>query len=69
MIRIRRPLILACSALLALAFSSPASAGPSGPGEGDAAVDFEGKEFVNSGPVSLKSLRGRVVLLELFSTG
>jgi hypothetical protein len=39
-----------------------------GLGVGDRAVDFVGKEFINTEPVSLKELRGRLVLLELFST-
>ena len=34
---------------------------------GDPAPDIEGKEFFNTEPLSLKDLRGRVVLLELFS--
>jgi hypothetical protein len=38
-------------------------------GEGDVAPDFEGRDFLNSSPVSLKSLRGRLVFIELFSTG
>ena len=63
--RIHRPLLWAAAvALLAV----PAFAGPTSLGPGDAAVDFEGKEFVNTEPVSLRGLRGRIVLLELFST-
>lgn len=34
---------------------------------GDRAPDFEGRDYYNTDPVSLKDLRGRVVLLELFS--
>ncbi len=37
--------------------------------EGDAAPDFEGRDFINSEPFSLKNLGGRIVLFELFSTG
>lgn len=61
---------LLASALGLCLLAAPASAG-SGIElkEGDAAAAFEGKDFINTDPVSLKSLRGRVVLLELFSTG
>ena len=38
-------------------------------GEGDPAVDFVGKEFINGEETSLRDLRGRLVLIELFSTG
>ena len=38
-------------------------------GVGDKAPDFEGKDFFNCEEASLRALRGRVVLLELFSTG
>ena len=33
------------------------------------APDFEGKAWINTDPTSLKDLRGRLVFLELFSTG
>jgi hypothetical protein len=36
--------------------------------EGEKAVAFEGKEFVNSAKCDLKSLRGRVILYEIFRT-
>lgn len=36
--------------------------------EGDKAAQFEGKEFINSGKCDLKSLRGRVILYEIFRT-
>jgi hypothetical protein len=64
----RRPLVSlgACALALAL-FSAPASAGPE-LGTGDAAVPFEGKDFVNTDPLTFKDMRGRVILLELFST-
>ena len=35
---------------------------------GDAAPEFEGKEFVNTEPCSFKSLRGHAVLVEIFRT-
>jgi len=67
MIRTRNFLFLLAGGALALALAAPLSADV-GLGAGDAAIDFEGKDFVNTDPVSLKSLRGRIVLLELFST-
>lgn len=36
--------------------------------EGDTPPEFEGKEFVNTEPCSFKSLRGHVVLVEIFRT-
>jgi hypothetical protein len=70
MTRTRRLVFLGASAALALLLSVPATAGPSALGAGDLAADFECKEAVNApGPLTLKDLRGRVVLLELFSTG
>lgn len=38
-------------------------------GPGDFAPDFEGREFFNTDPTTLKDQRGRLVFLELFSTG
>jgi len=35
---------------------------------GDAPPDFTGKEFINTEPCSFKSLRGHVVLVEIFRT-
>lgn len=35
---------------------------------GEKAPDFEGKEFINGEPCSLRSLRGQVVFLEIFRT-
>jgi hypothetical protein len=37
-------------------------------GEGERPADFEGKEFINSAKCDLKSLRGRVILYEVFRT-
>ena len=37
-------------------------------GEGDRAPNFEGKEFINSSKCDLKSLRGRIILYEVFRT-
>jgi hypothetical protein len=36
--------------------------------EGEAPPDFTGKEFVNTAPCTFKSLRGHVVLVEIFRT-
>ncbi len=36
---------------------------------GDVAPEFEGKDFFNCDSLSLKELRGRLILFELFSTG
>ena len=36
---------------------------------GDVAPEFEGGDFINCESVSLKELRGRLILFELFSTG
>ncbi len=70
MTRTRRLVFLGASAALALMLSVSATADPSALGAGDMAADFECKEAVNAeGPLTLKDLRGRVVLLELFSTG
>ena len=61
--------MLAAAALAAgLAVGSvPAFAAPVA--VGDTAPDFEGKEFIGiNGPVSLKSLSGKVVFVEIFRT-
>lgn len=67
-IRQSRFLPLLAGLALTLAFAAPAAAGPALV-EGDAAVDFEGKEFINTESISLRALRGKIVLMELFSTG
>jgi hypothetical protein len=36
--------------------------------EGDKAAEFAGKEFINSSKCDLKSLRGHVILYEIFRT-
>lgn len=36
---------------------------------GQVAPDFEGKSWINTEPTSLRDLRGKLVFLELFSTG
>ena len=35
---------------------------------GDTPPEFTGKEFVNTAPCSFKSLRGHVILVEIFRT-
>ena len=35
---------------------------------GDRVPNFEGKEFINSAKCDLKSLRGRIILYEVFRT-
>lgn len=73
MTRTRRPLLFVATALAALGLFATAHAADLPAGAlvaGDMAAEFECKEAVNAeGPVTLKSLRGRVILLELFSTG
>ncbi len=59
---------LAGGILLALAFFVAAPAAQAVE-VGDLAPDFEAKEFYNCADLSLRGLRGRVVLYELFSTG
>lgn len=69
MMRFRRPFSLLAGGLLALALCAVPAFSETSAVPGDTAFEFEGKEFVNSGPLSLKSLRGRIVFIELFSTG
>lgn len=60
----RRALLgLLLSTTLLLAASGAARAAE----VGDVAPDFEGRDFFNTDPITLKDLRGHVVLLELFS--
>ncbi len=59
-------LVLLTSVALPSLLASTASAEIS---VGDRAPDFEGKDFFNCEEASLRALRGRVVLFELFSTG
>jgi len=59
------------SALLGLVLSTGLLLLASGPARaaevGDVAPDFEGRDYFNTEPITLKELRGHVVLLELFS--
>jgi hypothetical protein len=61
----RKLFLLAAFAATLATTSAPAKAEL---GEGDAAPEFTGKEFVNTEPCSFKSLRGHVVLVEIFRT-
>ncbi len=66
--RIRRPgrlPALGLVALLALATTPSARAGLE---LGAEAVEVEAKEFVNTEPVKLSDLSGRLILLELWKT-
>lgn len=47
----------------ALAWAAPVLAGV-----GDKAPDFDGTEYVNTPEVSMKDLRGQVILYEIFRT-
>ena len=66
--RIRRLRTYAAAAAIATAFwlAAPSALAVD---VGDLAPDFEGKAFINCEELSLKDLRGRLVLFELFSTG
>lgn len=59
--------LLGAYALLLALSTTSAVAGPE-LGAGDVAVPFEGKDFVNTEPLTFKDMRGRMILLELFST-
>jgi hypothetical protein len=60
---------LAAAAVVAAFASHPAREASAKVGVGDAAPDFEGRDFWNTSPVTLQTLRGRLVFIELFSTG
>ena len=62
--RLRALFVLALAGLLA---SAPVPAEPALE-TGESAPEFEGTEFVNTEPCSFKSLRGHVVLVEIFRT-
>jgi hypothetical protein len=61
--------ILATAAVAAVLAAHPGREAAAKVGVGDSAPDFEGRDFWNTSPVTLKSLRGRLVFVELFSTG
>ena len=67
---IRLGLALGVGALLAVApwlGGAPVSAQP--PRSGAAAPEIEGTSWINSAPLTLASLRGRVVLVEFWTYG
>jgi len=67
---IRLGLALGAGALLAVGpwlANAPVSAQP--PRSGAAAPEIEGTSWINSAPLSLASLRGRVVLVEFWTYG
>jgi hypothetical protein len=59
--------VLAVATVAAALWCSPSPA-RADLAEGDKAAQFEGKEFINSAKCDLKSLRGRVILYEIFRT-
>ena len=60
----QRLLLGGLAALAAVALALPASAAV---GPGDLAPDFEGNDYFNTEPLTLRDLRGKLVFLELFS--
>jgi hypothetical protein len=52
----------------ALAFLLPAAAARAEVAVGEEAPTFEAADFINTEPLDLSALKGRLVLLELFST-
>ena len=65
---LRRLSLVAATLARAVAFPAPTEAAPTPRAEGTKAPDFEGKEFVNGEPCSMRSLRGQVVFFEIFRT-
>jgi len=63
--RTRGPLLLGAGILVLSLGHAPARAELA---PGAQAVQVDAKEFVNTEPVALLELKGRVILLELFST-
>jgi hypothetical protein len=62
-----------CAAVLLLAVSGPANAPGTAAGRqvrvGQAAPEITGGPWINSEPLSLASLRGRVVMVEFWTYG
>ena len=61
----RRPLLAGAVALCALLSAGPASAGVE---VGAEAPTFDAGDFINTEPVTIADLAGRLIFLELFST-
>jgi hypothetical protein len=61
--------MLAAAVVVAGSLSFEAEVASAKVAVGDRAPDFEGRDFFNTPPVTFQSLRGRLVFVELFSTG
>jgi hypothetical protein len=59
-----RTVAIALSIVLALAVGTYA-----GPRAGDTALDVAGERWINSAPLTMPALRGRVVLVEFWTYG
>jgi len=66
--RSRRPVRFAALGLAALVALSAAPSARAELAVGEEAVEVEAKEFVNTEPVKLTDLSGRLILLELWKT-
>ena len=66
--RTRRPVRLAAFGLAALLALSAASSARAELAAGEEAVEVEAQEFVNTEPVKLSDLSGRLILLEIWKT-
>ena len=66
MMRTTPMLALAALSLVIVLRPAPAEAGLA---VGDRAVDFVGKEFVNSEPFTLADVKGKLLLFEFIGTG
>lgn len=60
-----RSMILAAGLAAAAFVAAPARAAV---GVGESAPEMEGKEFINTPKVTLKDLRGRVLIYDIFRT-
>jgi hypothetical protein len=61
----RRSLVAALALAASSLLAAPSEAGVK---VGDPAPEMEGKEFINSKPITVKGLRGRVLLYDIFRT-
>jgi hypothetical protein len=63
--------LLALVVVVVLALAAPAAVGPAAaqPRPGVAAPDLTGGPWINSRPLTLAALRGRVVLVEFWTYG
>jgi len=72
--RVRRSLLrllapVAVAAAAAVALPSGVSGAPGGPQVGEVPPEISCQAWLNTAPLTLKGLRGRVVLLEFWSPG